>query len=63
MVDQLAGNLARNSGADVHAHLRQLGADVGLQPALLNLIEQLVIDVGGAARLLLGGDIFSQAVE
>jgi hypothetical protein len=48
---------------EFHPHLGKLHTHVGIQPALLNGVEQSVIDVGGP--LGFGGrmNIFSQAIK
>ena len=45
------------------AHLRELDADVGVEGALGNGVEQSVIDVGSAVRLSGRSDAFAKRVE
>ena len=52
-----------SSGDCSRAHLGELEADVGVEMAFNNGVEQLVVNVGGAMRLDLGCDAFAKRVE
>ena len=47
--DHLADDVLGEGGIEVHAHLGELYADVGVEVALLDGVEKLVVDVGGGA--------------
>ena len=53
---RLVGNRLRQRGIESKPHLRQLHADVGVQLALGNRIQQPVIHIGCLVRLLCGGN-------
>ena len=50
-------------GIECEAHLGELDADVGVEFARSDLIEKLVVDVGGLVSLFCSGDAFAERVE
>ena len=63
MVDQRGDDGGGVIEAEVHAHLGELEADVGVELVLGNGIEEPVVDLGGLVRLAWIGDVFAKAVE
>ena len=47
----------------LQTHLREFDADVGVEAALGDGVEETVIDIGGAMRLSGRGDAFAEGVE
>ena len=60
---EVGGDLLGEGGVLGEAHLGELDADVGVELARGDLIEKLVVDVGGAVRFVGGGDAFAERVE
>ena len=52
-----------SDGGLLQAHLRELDADVGVEAALGDGVEQDVVDVGGAVRFGWRGDAFAERVK
>ena len=63
VLDHVAEDLFGERGREVHAHLGELDADVGVQLARLDGIEQLVVDGRGGVGLFGYGDAFAERVE
>ncbi len=63
VLDEAGYDLLGQAGIEVHAHLGELYADIGVQVTGLDGVEQAMVDVGGVAGLFGGRDIFAQAVE
>ena len=64
VLGKISGNgLGQSAMIEFEAHLRELYADVGVELALGDRIEKMVIDVGGAVRLGCGGNAFAEGIE
>ena len=63
MRDQVADDLLRQPWAQVHTHLCELHAYIGIKLSLVDGIEQLVVHGGRLLRLFRGMDVLAQAVE
>ena len=61
--DESGDDFLGQAGIEIHAHLGELYADIGVQVAGLDGVEQAMVDVGGVAGFFGGRDIFAQAVE
>ncbi len=63
-LDQFSDDLLCQARIEVHAHLGELYADIGIHlRANLDGVEEPVVDVGGVAGFFRSGDVFAQAVE
>lgn len=63
MFDELAGYLVGQLRIEFKPHLGEFDADVGVETALLNGVEQSMIDVGRVPCLVGGRDVFAEAVK
>ena len=63
VLGELEGDIFGQRGVEGEAHLGELDADVGVELAGLDEVEELVIDVGGGAGLGLGGDALAEGVK
>jgi hypothetical protein len=63
VLDEILGDGLGQIGRLLKTHLSELDADVGVEAALGDGIEQVVVDVGGAVRLGGRGDAFAEGVE
>ncbi len=63
VLDHLGDDAFGEGGVEVHAGLREFYADVGVEGAGLDGIEELVVDGGGFAGFGFGGDAFAERVE
>ncbi len=63
MLDEVSGDGFGQIGGLFETHLRELDADVGVEAALGDGVEQVVVDVGGAVRFGRRGDAFAERVE
>ncbi len=63
MLGEIRGDGLCEVGRLLETHLRELDADVGVEAALGDGIEQVVVDVGSAVRLGGGSDTFAKGVE
>ncbi len=63
VVEQFADVVARQFLIHVQSHVGQLDADVGVELAALNLVEELVIEPLALKRLLAVGDVFAEVIH
>ena len=63
MLGEICGDGLGEFGRLLKTHLRELDADVGVEAALGDGVEQFVVDIGGAMRLGLRGDALAERVE
>ena len=61
--DHLADDALGEGWVEVHADLREFDADVGVELAGFDGVEELVVDVGGFLRFGFGGDALAEGVE
>ncbi len=61
--DHLADDALGEGGVEVHADLREFDADVGVEFARWDGVEELVVDVGGFLGFGFGGDALAERVE
>ena len=62
-VDQSADQFAGELLVHVHAHVRELEADVAFRPSRDDLVDHLVIERGAFLRLVDVGDVLAQVVD
>ena len=60
---QLAHHLQRDGGVHVEAHVGQLQADVGIEAAGGDFVQQVHVERDAVSRFLKIGDVFAQIVE
>ena len=60
MADKVLDDALGQRGRKVQPHLRQLHADVGVEPARGDLVQQPVVDLGGGHGLGLRGHALAQ---
>ncbi len=63
VVDEAGDGFRSEFRAEVHAHLSQLEADIGVEPGLGQRVEDPVIALSCLAGLVGNGDVFAEAVE
>jgi hypothetical protein len=63
VLDHLGDDLLGERGREVHAHLGELDADVGVEVVGFDGVEELVVDGGGGAGGGLSGDALAEGVE
>jgi hypothetical protein len=63
VLDHLADDAFGEDWVEVHADLRELDTDVGVQFARFDCIEELVVDGGGSLRLRFSGYALAERVE
>ncbi len=63
MVDEAGNDFKSQIGAEVHAHLGELEADVGIEFRVRDGVEQPVVDLRRLVSVAGGSDVFTQAVE
>ena len=63
MIDKAGYGLEGQVRAQVHAHLSEFKADVGVEPGLGKRIEDPVITLGRLVGPIGSGDVFAEAVE
>jgi hypothetical protein len=61
--DDLAHDAGGQAGRETHAHLGELGADVGVEAAGVDGVEELVVDCGGGMGLGFDGDALAEGVK
>ena len=57
------GNRLGQWRVEREAHLRQLDADVGVELALGDGVEQAMVDIGCSERLCFGGDALAERIQ
>src|ERR1019366_4747985 len=62
-VHQFGHQTEREVLADVEAHVRELETDVRVQLALMDLVEQAVIQLSAVLRLVGVGDVLAKIVD
>ena len=63
MRNQLSGDLAGQFRVELQPHLREFDADIRIQAAALDFVQQLMVDRRRAPRLIRGSDAFTQTVQ
>ncbi len=63
VLDEIFGDGFSQLGRLLQTHLRELDADVGVEAALGDGVEQVVVDVRGAVRLGGRSDAFAKGIE
>jgi hypothetical protein len=63
VLDQLGHHLPGKLLVDIEAHVRQLEADIDIELATLDFVQQLVIKPGAGHCLLASSDIFAQIID
>src|SRR6185437_3337748 len=63
VIDEAGDDFGGEGGVEVHAHLGELEAYVGVELAGSDGVEKAMINVSGAAGLVGSGDVFAEAVE
>ena len=60
---RLSGDRLGQRRVELEAHLGELDADVGVDVLRADLVEKLMVDVGGFLRLNFGTDAFAERIE
>ena len=63
VVDQLGDQAEGELLADVETHVRELEADVGVELALVDLVEHAMVELGAVLGFVGVGDVLAQVVD
>src|SRR5690242_8760646 len=63
VVEQFADDVAREFLVDIETHVSKFEADVGVEFALIDLVEKLVVEIATVQGLVTAGNVLAKIID